>query len=340
MSSVFSDKVNTNKFNSDELKIKVFKSDKDEMPQIKLAEEGILLKNCFSLIVIGRSGSGKTNCVLNLFLNENMYKDYFDYILYVSPTAESDTLVKHLGLPPEQIITEVTADKIQQILDRQKEIIDDKGEGWCCKNHKVCIVYDDCISNQKFCKSKPMLTSFVAARHYGISVVFLSQSYKKIERSCRMQSNGIIYFPASEMENDKFAEEWAPVGLNKREFGNMINYATADRFNFLFINNQVAPHLKYRKNFEELLNIGDYMGNTKDMRKEIYQNMLNNIKDDKDCDDDKSDKGNTKETGETDENDTDEQPKKKGLFVESDDELSDDDGTIHNHYPDHYEYFV
>ena len=55
-----------------DLEIQLFKSNKDRIKQIPNAEKGILLKYPFSLLVIGRSGSGKTNCVANLFMNNSL----------------------------------------------------------------------------------------------------------------------------------------------------------------------------------------------------------------------------------------------------------------------------
>ena len=252
-----------------DLEIQVFKSNKDKIKQIPNAQKGILLKYPFSLLVIGRSGSGKTNAVANLFMNKNMYKDYFHDIIYISPTGNTDQLVIDLELPKENIITNVTIDGLQKIIDKMKELIQEKKEKWIFKNYRVCIILDDVIANKKFCQSKPVMKLFTMGRHLAISTIFLSQSYKNIQRACRLQANGIIYFPASQSENQRFSEECCPVGLNVREFGNMINYATGRRFNFLYINNQAPPKKKYRRNFTEQLNIGDYIGNVKDMRKEL-----------------------------------------------------------------------
>ena len=89
-----------------DLEIIVYKSLKDSAPQIQAVKEKLLPRYPHYFLLIGKSGSGKTMCLLNLLLNKDMFKDYYHEIIYFSPTGKSDSLVKKLGLKSENKITD------------------------------------------------------------------------------------------------------------------------------------------------------------------------------------------------------------------------------------------
>src|SRR5690348_714280 len=67
---------------------------------------------CFSMVVVGKSGSGKSNAICNLVLK---YKNYFKDNLYIFQKSPCDTIKKNL----------IDNKKINGI--RFKNIIDKKG---------------------------------------------------------------------------------------------------------------------------------------------------------------------------------------------------------------------
>ena len=48
------------------------------------------------VMVIGPPFSSKTTLILNFFLNENFFKDYYQEIIVISPTMKNDATAKHL----------------------------------------------------------------------------------------------------------------------------------------------------------------------------------------------------------------------------------------------------
>ena len=60
-----------------------------KIKQCQLAQAGILPTHCFRSYIVGASGSGKTNLMLNLLTRPGFYLNYFDRIFVISPTALS-----------------------------------------------------------------------------------------------------------------------------------------------------------------------------------------------------------------------------------------------------------
>ncbi|MDB4681419.1 hypothetical protein OAE88_00765 [bacterium] len=131
-------------------------------PQCQLAQAGILPKHPFRCYIVGASGSGKTNLLLNLLTRPGYYRDYFDRIFVISPTAlsldqsyktlEKETKYKQgedlLFLPCEQ-------EALQCILDVQEE---EK------KAAKTLVVLDDIVSYKRFTNSNELLQFAVMSR--------------------------------------------------------------------------------------------------------------------------------------------------------------------------------
>ena len=60
-------------------KVESIPTDKSKVPLRKCMVDGILPKFPFSMMISGRSGSGKTNVLLNILTKDNMYNKYFHY---------------------------------------------------------------------------------------------------------------------------------------------------------------------------------------------------------------------------------------------------------------------
>ena len=88
------------------LKIKVYPSMKDKFKQIQLVEDGLFPKAFCSWLLIGKTGSGKTMVLVNLLLGTDedpMFKGFYHTIIYMSPTAKSDSIVGQLKLSKENV---------------------------------------------------------------------------------------------------------------------------------------------------------------------------------------------------------------------------------------------
>ena len=69
------------------LKIKPIQIKKKKIKQCEYAQCGILPTHPYRAYLVGASGSGKTNLLLNLLTRQGFYKNWFDKIFVISPTA-------------------------------------------------------------------------------------------------------------------------------------------------------------------------------------------------------------------------------------------------------------
>lgn len=231
-------------FQIDEIKVKT-----NKIKQVASAKAGILPEHPFRMYIVGASGSGKTNFMLNLLIKPVMYRHYFDTVLVISPTARRlDASYQKLGLseynyyePDEKVL-----ERIQAI---QEEAVESKGKN---KAPKVLLIMDDVVSYNEFLRSKTLLRFAVMSRHWNVSLIIMSQAYHRIPKSIRLQMTCVIYFKGSNKEQEVLAEDFGAPGLSKKQFIAKINYATEERFNFMFVDiNRPLNMGRYRKNLTE-----------------------------------------------------------------------------------------
>ena len=249
--------------NIKDLSIVPFPTSKSKIEQRELMEKNILPTHPSSVIINGKSGSGKSQLIINMLCREDMYgfdknkKHYFDEIFFFSPTAgKMDDLCEHLldytCLKEENIYNDFDENKLNEILENQKNEINEKGIE---KAKKILILLDDIQQDQKFLRSKTILKIFTTNRHYNCSVYLCGQSFTKTPRACRLQANNIMFFAGSKSETDKIVEEYAPPKLTKRDFNDLIDQVLNDPYNFLHINMRQPWKTRYRKNLNTLINL-------------------------------------------------------------------------------------
>ena len=240
-------------------KIEKMETAKHNIPLRKAMKEGIIPRFPFSMLISGRSGSGKTNVLINLLTRKEFYGNYFHYTCVFSPTAgEGDDMYDVLKLPKENIKNEFSEEDLNAIIEKRKELIQRKGIEWVSRNSRVLIVLDDIIANTHFLNSPEALMMFALLRHYLCSVIVLTQSYRKIPRSLRLNVNGTIIFPSTQSEIEILLEEITPSGIKKREFEKVIDYATEGQYDFLYINNHADMDKRIRKNIGEVIDLNKY----------------------------------------------------------------------------------
>lgn len=239
--------------------VKPVKTAKANLPQSLFMESQIINKFPSLTLIVGKSGSGKSNVVAHMLTNEEFMKDFFDEIYLFSPTAHSDDIVQHLNLDDEHIIDNLdtsAVDKLNKIIDDQDSKIKKEGIKSVAKKSKILIMCDDCISQKAFMKSDILTRLATAGRHSLISTIICSQSYTKVPRVIRLQSQGLILFPSSNDELELLNRDLCPPNTSKKAFLDLIKYATESRFSFLYVNHHCDDSKdKFRKNFDVILSI-------------------------------------------------------------------------------------
>lgn len=240
----------------DEFKIEKMETEKSKIPLRACMKNGTLPRFPFSIMFSGRSGSGKSNLLMNLLTKKCMYAGYFHYTIVYSPTANKyDDMYAVLKLPKENFVEKFGKEELESLIESRKKLITKKGIKWVSKNSRVLIILDDIIANRAFLESQTALTLFALLRHYLVSVVVLMQSYTKLPRALRLNCNGLFVFPASQSEVEVLKDEICPAGIKKKEFEKVIEHATGEDYSFLYINNHAKKGERVRKNLTEIIDL-------------------------------------------------------------------------------------
>jgi len=244
---------------ADKYKIKSIDTEKSKTPLRACMKDGIMPRFPFSMMISGRSGSGKTNCLINILTNPHLLKDYFHFTVVFSPTAgKYDDSYKSLNLPPENFKTDFGPDDLNALIESRKTLIDKKGIEWVVKNSRVLVIMDDVIASRDFLNSPEALKMFALLRHYQVSIIILMQSYNKLPRALRINSNATIVFPSTQSEVEVLLDEITPAGLQKKQFQKVIEYCTEGRYDFLYINNHGETGKRIRKNLDEVIDLESF----------------------------------------------------------------------------------
>ncbi len=234
------------------LKIKEIKIGSKKIKQCHLAENGVIPKHPFRCYIVGASGSGKTNLLLNLLTRDGYYKDYFDRLFVISPTAlgldksyiELERKTKYEN-GKDLLYFECKEEVLKHILGVQE---DEK------KKHKTLVIFDDIVSYGRFCRSNELLQFSVMGRHYNISMFILSQAFHLIPKSVRLNMSCVIYFRGADIETETLCEQYCPAGTSKKNFKSLVEKATVEPYSFLFIDLNTPIHGKiprYRRNLTD-----------------------------------------------------------------------------------------
>jgi hypothetical protein len=237
-------------YKKDSLEVQVYKSKKHRMAQPAACENGVLPKMHCSYLVVGKSGSGKSNVVLHMLNSPSLLKGAFDVILYLCDSPD-DLFKENLKIPKENFIKNFTEEWLQKLIDKQSASVDKKGAD---KTDNVLLIFDDILSKQKFLNSKILTHLVTACRHFNISCIFNTQSYKKIPRTVRLNVRGIILFPSSLGELVKFSEENCLPSMSNKRFLELVQYCTKEAYQFAFLQQDAPPQDRLRKNFNKIVN--------------------------------------------------------------------------------------
>ena len=154
----------------------------------------------YRMLIIGGSGSGKTNALINLINEQNDIDKIYLYARDLSePKYEylikklEEVGIKHLNNPNAFI-------ECSNIMDDVYENIDDYNSS---RRRKILIAFDDMIAdimtNKKF--QTIIKELFTRCRKLNISLVFIAQSYFSIPKDVRLNSTHYLIMKIKKEKN-------------------------------------------------------------------------------------------------------------------------------------------
>jgi len=188
----------------------------------------------FRMCIIGGSGSGKTNTLLNLIKTMN---NTFEHI-HLCVKSKEEPLYDYLFelLNPAGQITIYEEGECPVLTD--------------LPNRQSLIVFDDLILN----KQNKIADYYIRGRKKGLSMVYLSQSYYGMPKIIRNQCNYIILKKLQSLKDLNLILSEFSLGVSKEHLQNLYKKAIeGDFLDFFLIDLQTNnDELKFRKNFKSI----------------------------------------------------------------------------------------
>ena len=208
----------------------------------------------YKSLIIGGSGSGKTNTLLNLI---NEQKDIDKIYLYAKDLSESkyeyliknreNAGIKHLNDSKAFIECSNTMNDVYENIDNYNPN----------RKRKILIVFDDMIAdimtNKKF--QSIIKELFIRCRKLSIYLVFITQSYFSVPKDVRLNSTHCFVMKINnkrELQNITINDS---ADIDYKDFMKIYRECTKDRFNFLTIDTILPSNnpLRFRKNLFDTL---------------------------------------------------------------------------------------
>ena len=195
------------------------------------AEEAVLKTN--RTLIVGPSFCGKTYLLLNK--------------LKLFRLCDSEKQIKIITKTPKQYNE---AALLKQGFDEEdlEHISVEKDIGDVEDYENCCIVFDDMLdSNQKLIEP-----FFTRGRHKDLDVCYLSQSFFRVDRTVRMNSNIIILFQQTLKDIIHIYGDVAAFDMSYDEFKSLCREAWKEEYNYLEIN---KFEKKMEKNIKFVMNL-------------------------------------------------------------------------------------
>jgi len=202
---------------------------------------------CLGLL-IGSVRSGKSNLLVNFFMNEMFYKGMFDTVTFISNTLHTDNkgvlLSKYFNCFDHYEDTMISG-----IMKEQAQYERDERPSYA-------LILDD-ILTQDFSKSNAVSFFSTRFRHYIDFYLISTQSFRAVSGMIRNNANSVfICRQQNKMELEKIAEEYGGNVGGKENFLKHYQMIHSTPYQVMYLDLQSNPS-RILRNFEEVLWEGD-----------------------------------------------------------------------------------
>lgn len=189
----------------------------------------------FRALIIGNSGSGKTQTLLTIIHN---MPNTFERIV-ICLKSKDEPLYNYLS------------DKLKEKIEIVEGIENLPSLDSFTKDVQSLLVFDDLINEKN---QKIIDEAFIRLRKKGASMIYISQSFFAINKMIRNNVNYIFLKQVSSMKNLTRIMNENSLGIDKKVFKEMYELCTNKKTDFLLIDleNQ-DPKMRFRRNLDEVL---------------------------------------------------------------------------------------
>ena len=207
----------------------------------------------FRMLIIGTSGSGKTNTLLHLI---DKFHPIDKIYLYAKDTDEEK--YQYLINKREQVGIKNLNDPhaFMEYSNDMNDVLENINNYNKNRDKKLLIIFDDMIADiMRSEKLKAIVKElFIRCRKLNISIVFITQSYFRTPKDVRLNSTHILMKICNEKELKSTAEENSG-HLDFKDFFKIYNYCTNEPYSFMMVDTRPTARVTFKKNFNEPINL-------------------------------------------------------------------------------------
>lgn len=247
------------------IKIKVFEPEQSQDTRRKILNKNIP-KPPYRQIIVGTTGSGKSNLIKNYIFN--FYKDYFQEIYIFCGSLDDceeyerisektffnkwnnkkERLYKSKREPMSSKVSVFRNINEKDLMELYEDIEEEQQEKG--KKFPILFVFDDMITDRLFKRSvnSSVIDSlFVKGRHINLSVIVATQRYRLLNLTVRdaNSSQVVVFNGVGEKELDAIAEEHSG-HLEKDDFKQLYKETTREPFTFLVVNTKAVKTKRFQ----------------------------------------------------------------------------------------------
>lgn len=203
-----------------------------------------LIKLPFRSIIVGSSGAGKSNMVCNILARMG---ETFNRVIIVTKAKEPLYDYLQSQIPDDMLEIHYELD----ILERFKEPDFFWGQ--------TLVIFDD-LCNETLKTQAPIAELYIRGRKLGVSMIYITQSYYKVPKVIRLQTQYIFIIKVSGMRDLNMILSEYSLTATKHQLQSMYNYVCNSGVfgNAFVIDLDASQDKTYRKNFLEFLNPADF----------------------------------------------------------------------------------
>jgi len=204
-----------------------------------------LIKPNSMMLVIGPTGCGKTNAVLEFLHRKN--EQFFEIIIFTGSSSD-EPLYQFLAGSIDGL----------KLIDNVGELprIDEYKDSDTKDLEKLIIFDDSCMQDVKVLKE--IQKWFMCARKLGFTCIFLSQDYTSTPIFIRRNAHYLLLFKLADMNDVNRILAKQAMDTDVHALKGMLSDCTRERGNFLTIAVNEPTENKYRHNFTEILDPTEY----------------------------------------------------------------------------------
>jgi GTPase SAR1 family protein len=190
------------------------------------------------LLIIGKSGSGKSSIIGNLlcihYKNDISPEDIFIFSGSLEGDLKLKTMIEHLDIPKINLFDKFDEDILKELYSLLQDDFNESIEEKKKPSHKL-IIFDDLsfTGSLKGRKNENMINKiFMNGRKFNINVIVTAQKYTDISTGARENCTAMILFKSSNKQIEVIEQDMNYLE-NKSKFMKMIKNHTETNHDFI-----------------------------------------------------------------------------------------------------------